>query len=208
MKKIVIILSLIGFNHCFGVYKSEDILQAIENNDISYFEEAVKDKYFNPNQILEKKSGSMSLFKAIRYDRKKIFNLLLECKNIDVNHRATNGSFPLMFACLYKKMYNVSRDYFIKKLLEHKDIEVNMLDQEGLSSFFVVIIEKDLHNLVPLFLNHPNIDLKIKDKDGGTAYNLAKKLTFDTNDVAYNTVALAILKAQNKLKNKKEYLES
>jgi len=198
MKKIVIILSLIGFNHCFGGYTSEDILQAIENNDISYFEEAVQDKSFNPNQILEKKSGSMSLFKAIRYDRKKIFDVLLKCKNIDVNYRAANGSFPLMFACLYKEMYNVSRDYFIKKLLEHKDIEVNMLDQNELSSFFVVIRNKNLHNLVPLFLNHPNIDLEMEDKDGGTAYNFAKNLATYKKDIAYNNVAKAILEAKIK----------
>jgi ankyrin repeat protein len=145
------------------------------------------------------------LFCAIHYDRKEIFDLLLECKNTDVNYKNYFGNSPLMFSCLYIKSHNEYRDYYTTKLLAHKNIKMNQLNGEGLSLLFMVILEKCLHYLLPSLLNHPDIDLEMKDKDGGTPYGFARSLALLENDVAYAHAANAILNAARKKFNKNNF---
>lgn len=185
VKKILLIVGITGFNYCFGVYKSEDILHAIKYNNISYFEEAVKDKFFNPNQLLSKDVGLTALFYTIICDREKIFNMLLECKNIDINQKTlAEDCFPLIFACAYKK----NRDYYVKKLLEQPDININNITDDGISALLYVVCDKKHHNLVPLFLNHPDIDLKMLYHEK-TIYEWAKDRAYDkiAEEIALNT---------------------
>jgi len=177
MKKIVIILSLIGFNFCFGGYSADDIFDAICNNNKKYFEKAKTNKVFNPNLLLDTTVGYSPLIYAIIWDKEEIFDSLLQCKDIDINQKTCNGHmFPLMFACLYKIKYpNENRDKYVEKLLKHPAIDINAINSEKVSTLFCIIAKKECHNLLPLFLNHPKINLSMKCHNE-TVEQLAKRL--------------------------------
>jgi ankyrin repeat protein len=195
MKKIVIILTLIGFNHCFGVYESKDIINAIKNNDKSYFEKAVMDEAFDPYQVPGKILGYTALSLAIFEDRKEIFDLLLQdnnkCKKINVNQEISSNKAPLL-ALICKP----DKKYYVEQLLNHKEININKVDNRGASALFYVVCNEKCHVLVPLFLKHPNINLGLKC-EGKTIYQYAKKW-------GYTDIAKDILNAQITLENKKK----
>lgn len=199
IKKNLLVLGLIGFNYCFGVYKSEDTLQAIKNNDISYFEKAVMDETFDPYQVPGKNVGYTALLLAIFEDRKEIFDLLLQdnnkCKKINVNQETFGNKTPLLAL-----ICEPDKKYYVEQLLNHKEININKVDNRGASALFYVVCDEKRHGLIPLFLKHPNINLDIKYGEK-TIYQYAKEW-------GYDNIANAILNEKIKLEEKKRSLTS
>jgi ankyrin repeat protein len=65
--------------------------------------------------------------------------------------------------------------YRIEKLLNHKNIQVNAVDEFGNASIHYAVKSSNFE-VVKLLLAHKDINLEIEDKNGNTPYEIAEHL--------------------------------
>ncbi|WP_211462554.1 ankyrin repeat domain-containing protein [Collimonas silvisoli] len=157
----------------------------------------------DPNLVAQKQRGETALMMALREDSKKVFNLLLNARGIDLNLRARNGDTALMIAS-YKG--NVAA---VKALLD-KEAEPNNTGWTALHYAAAIgndeIVQMLLDASAYIDAGSPNqttpimmaaragkiytvkllldsgADVTLKNDAGMTAIDLAKK--FDHDDIA------------------------
>jgi len=119
--------------------------------------------------------GNTALMYAVMSGKERIAELLLNHPNIDVNIK-NKGFTALMCAVLggseetvklLQSRSNIGRDVIVRRskeivklLLNHKDIDVNICDEEGKTAL-IWSVDWNQKEIVELLLNHPNVKDKI-----------------------------------------------
>lgn len=156
-------------------YDANEVMNKLLDDDrgLFYFQQAIQDNNFNPNQILAKNNEFTALFLTMSWDNKKIFNLLVKSDRTDVNKELIGGdSYPLFYACF--AYITKGEEYFVKQLLTRKDLNVNKTAKKCSPCLFYAIAAKNTP-LIALLLQRPDIDLSLKH-DGDTPYECAYRL--------------------------------
>lgn len=89
---------------CAGAY--EDYFGAVKLDNIKLVRSLLQ-RGFDPNTV-EEERGETGLIIAVREDASKVFDLLLNTKEVDLNARARNGDSALMIAA-YKGRYDAAK---------------------------------------------------------------------------------------------------
>jgi len=176
-----------------GAY--EEYFQAIRMDNV-YFLKQLMQRGMGPN-LIEPKRGYTGLMLAIREDAMKAFDVLVNAPDVNLEAQATNGDTPLMLASFYGNAPVV-------KLLLAREVEVNRPGWTALhyaaingSSEIVKLLldasayvdcESPDDNMTPVMLaamrgrvaavevlRDNGADLTLKNKDGLTAMDLAKR---------------------------------
>ena len=176
-----------------GAY--EDYFQAIRMDNV-YFLKQLMQRGMGPN-LIEPKRGYTGLMLAIREDSMKAFDVLVHAPDVNLEAQATNGDTPLMLASFYGNAPVV-------KLLLAREVEVNRPGWTALhyaaingSSEIVKLLldasayvdcESPDDKMTPVMLaamrgrvaavevlRDNGADLSLKNKDGLTAMDLAKR---------------------------------
>jgi ankyrin repeat protein len=82
----------------------------------------------------------------------------------------TSNHNILMFSCEYSKIY--SSDKIVKMLLEHPNIDVNMMNYLGLSALTLVSMYLNMNSTyetLRMLLDHPDINVNLKNRTGHSA---------------------------------------
>ncbi|WP_433691614.1 ankyrin repeat domain-containing protein [Herbaspirillum seropedicae] len=176
-----------------GAY--EEYFQAIRMDNV-YFLKQLMQRGMGPN-LIEPKRGYTGLMLAIREDSMKAFDVLVNAPDVNLEAQATNGDTPLMLASFYGNAPVV-------KLLLAREVEVNRPGWTALhyaaingSSEIVKLLldasayvdcESPDDKMTPVMLaamrgrvaavevlRDNGADLSLKNKDGLTAMDLAKR---------------------------------
>ena len=176
-----------------GAY--EDYFQAIRMDNV-YFLKQLMQRGMGPN-LIEPKRGYTGLMLAIREDSMKAFDVLVNPPDVNLEAQATNGDTPLMLASFYGNIPVV-------KLLLAREVEVNRPGWTALhyaaingSSEIVKLLldasayvdaESPDDKMTPVMLaamrgrvaavevlRDNGADLTLKNKDGLTAMDLARR---------------------------------
>ena len=176
-----------------GAY--EDYFQAIRMDNV-YFLKQLMQRGMGPN-LIEPKRGYTGLMLAIREDSMKAFDVLVNAPDVNLEAQTTNGDTPLMLASFYGNAPVV-------KLLLAREVEVNRPGWTALhyaaingSSEIVKLLldasayvdcESPDDKMTPVMLaamrgrvaavevlRDNGADLSLKNKDGLTAMDLAKR---------------------------------
>ena len=176
-----------------GAY--EDYFQAIRMDNV-YFLKQLMQRGMGPN-LIEPKRGYTGLMLAIREDSMKAFDVLVNAPDVNLEAQATNGDTPLMLASFYGNIPVV-------KLLLAREVEVNRPGWTALhyaaingSSEIVKLLldasayvddESPDDKMTPVMLaamrgrvavvevlRDNGADLTLKNKDGLTAMDLARR---------------------------------
>jgi len=176
-----------------GAY--EDYFQAIRMDNV-YFLRQLMQRGMGPN-LIEPKRGYTGLMLAIREDSMKAFDVLVNAPDVNLEAQATNGDTPLMLASFYGNIPVV-------KLLLAREVEVNRPGWTALhyaaingSSEIVKLLldasayvdaESPDDKMTPVMLaamrgrvaavevlRDNGADLTLKNKDGLTAMDLARR---------------------------------
>ena len=145
----------------------------------------INDYYKDGTTILLKICNYNNLKQRKHYieDYKKILDYLLKIENIDVNKPNPNsGNTPLMTLVNSCRKTNIfSYDYegfvlMISKFLKHKDILVNLKNNNGDTALMIAIRDSDkLSGIINALLNNSKIDINIVNNAGETALMIALK---------------------------------
>jgi ankyrin repeat protein len=187
-------------------YELSNKIFSIISLDINYLH--------SPNKRVSRDNSKYTfLMIAIMYDMKEVVDMLLKIPNLglNINKKNNKGHTALMIAVTYK-----NKEKIIKSLLDYKDIDVNLQDDNGTNiifinwlhgseSYFDILSDyvdinqktesgytfltyicsnmkvKDDLTILKKILNHPDIDVNVKDA------NLRTPLIHNTmrNDINY-----------------------
>lgn len=176
-----------------GAY--EEYFQAIRMDNV-YFLKQLMQRGMGPN-LIEPKRGYTGLMLAIREDSMKAFDLLVNAPDVDLEARAINGDTPLMLAAFYGNVPVV-------KLLLSREVEVNRPGWaplhyaaiNGNAQIVGLLLEASAYidaespddQMTPVMLaamrgraavvavlRDGGADLTLKNKDGLTAMDLARR---------------------------------
>ncbi|MFS2116694.1 ankyrin repeat domain-containing protein [Herbaspirillum frisingense] len=176
-----------------GAY--EEYFQAIRMDNV-YFLKQLMQRGMGPN-LIEPKRGYTGLMLSIREDSMKAFDVLVNAPDVNLEAQATNGDTPLMLASFYGNIPVV-------KLLLSREVEVNRPGWTALhyaaingSSEIVKLLldasayvdaESPDDKMTPVMLaamrgrvaavevlRDNGADLTLKNKDGLTAMDLARR---------------------------------
>ncbi|EOA03128.1 ankyrin repeat domain-containing protein [Herbaspirillum sp. BH-1] len=176
-----------------GAY--EEYFQAIRMDNV-YFLKQLMQRGMGPN-LIEPKRGYTGLMLSIREDSMKAFEVLVNAPDVNLEAQATNGDTPLMLASFYGNIPVV-------KLLLSREVEVNRPGWTALhyaaingSSEIVKLLldasayvdaESPDDKMTPVMLaamrgrvaavevlRDNGADLTLKNKDGLTAMDLARR---------------------------------
>ncbi|HZG21436.1 MAG TPA: ankyrin repeat domain-containing protein [Herbaspirillum sp.] len=176
-----------------GAY--EEYFQAIRMDNV-YFLKQLMQRGMGPN-LIEPKRGYTGLMLSIREDSMKAFDVLVNAPDVNLEAQATNGDTPLMLASFYGNIPVV-------KLLLSREVEVNRPGWTALhyaaingSSEIVKLLldasayvdaESSDDKMTPVMLaamrgrvaavevlRDNGADLTLKNKDGLTAMDLARR---------------------------------
>ncbi|MBG7619846.1 ankyrin repeat domain-containing protein [Herbaspirillum sp. AP02] len=176
-----------------GAY--EEYFQAIRMDNV-YFLKQLMQRGMGPN-LIEPKRGYTGLMLSIREDSMKAFEVLVNAPDVNLEAQATNGDTPLMLASFYGNIPVV-------KLLLAREVEVNRPGWTALhyaaingSSEIVKLLldasayvdaESPDDKMTPVMLaamrgrvaavevlRDNGADLTLKNKDGLTAMDLARR---------------------------------
>jgi len=176
-----------------GAY--EEYFQAIRMDNV-YFLKQLMQRGMGPN-LIEPKRGYTGLMLSIREDSMKAFEVLVNAPDVNLEAQATNGDTPLMLASFYGNIPVV-------KLLLSREVEVNRPGWTALhyaaingSSEIVKLLldasayvdaESPDDKMTPVMLaamrgrvaavevlRDHGADLTLKNKDGLTAMDLARR---------------------------------
>jgi ankyrin repeat protein len=161
-----------------------DLLNAAKNGDLSKVREILNKSEVGVNS--QDKDGYTGLMVASGNGKIEIVKELLGQSNIDPNMRNSNGWTALMSAVNFGSLDCV------QELLKNPDIDVNAQSEDGKTALIWAVFHKqesdldserkrawqadDSHrtDIVKELLNHPNIDLTIKDNNDWDALYWAK----------------------------------
>ena len=124
------------------------------------------------NVNLQNNQGYTPLIKACIYGYKDVVKALLEWddwEDIDVNLQDNQGYTPLINACFY------NHKGVVEALLKRKDIDINNQGGPEKKTALHWAIEKGHLDIVRILIKNKDIDRTLKDKDGNTILDLAKK---------------------------------
>ncbi|MBB5393389.1 MULTISPECIES: ankyrin repeat domain-containing protein [unclassified Herbaspirillum] len=176
-----------------GAY--EDYFQAIRMDNV-YFLKQLMQRGMGPN-LIEPKRGYTGLMLAIREDSMQAFDLLVNAPDVNLEAQATNGDTPLMLAAFYGNVPVV-------KLLLSREVEVNRPGWaplhyaaiNGNAEIVGLLLEASAYidaespdeQMTPVMLaamrgrvaavaalRDGGADLTLKNKDGLTALDLARR---------------------------------
>ncbi|TWC71865.1 ankyrin repeat domain-containing protein [Herbaspirillum sp. SJZ099] len=176
-----------------GAY--EDYFQAIRMDNV-YFLKQLMQRGMGPN-LIEPKRGYTGLMLAIREDSMQAFDLLVNAPDVNLEAQATNGDTPLMLAAFYGNVPVV-------RLLLSREVEVNRPGWaplhyaaiNGNAEIVGLLLEASAYidaespdeQMTPVMLaamrgrvaavaalRDGGADLTLKNKDGLTALDLARR---------------------------------
>nr|WP_290969588.1 ankyrin repeat domain-containing protein [Herbaspirillum sp.] len=176
-----------------GAY--EEYFQAIRMDNV-YFLKQLMERGMGPN-LIEPRRGYTGLMLAIREDSMQAFNLLVNAPDVNLEAQATNGDTPLMLAAFYGNVPVV-------KLLLSREVEVNRpgwtalhyaaingnaqivgmlleasayIDAESPDDKMTPVMLAAMRGRVAVVaaLRDGGADLTLKNKDGLTAMDLARR---------------------------------
>jgi len=176
-----------------GAY--EEYFQAIRMDNV-YFLKQLMERGMGPN-LIEPRRGYTGLMLAIREDSMQAFNLLVNAPDVNLEAQATNGDTPLMLAAFYGNEPVV-------RLLLSREVEVNRPGWTALhyaaingnAQIVGMLLEASAYidaespddKMTPVMLaamrgraaavaalRDGGADLTLKNKDGLTAMDLARR---------------------------------
>jgi len=139
----------ISFKKIFDAVKSENIENVLN---------MIK-KYPNSINDYDVKWGATALMYAIRYDLIDICEILIKCKQLNINETNSNNRTALMIACMDEN------NKIVELLLQHKDINVNAKANWGHRALTFCV---DNPLTLKLLLQHKDIDTNFTDGNGFT----------------------------------------
>ena len=161
------------------------LIMAIERASIGSVENFVAlllaNKDIEVNQ--QNQEGDTALMIAVGREYENVVNRLLKDKDIDVNQQNQNGDTALILAVPvqtepqshgdeYRAQKEKQTLSIINQLLEVKDIDVNVQDQDGNTALMVAAEDGQL-NVVEMLLEEKGINVNLQNQDGNTALLLA-----------------------------------
>ena len=171
------------------------VFKAIENNDIDsvkkYLDLLDSLGILNINVLATDSHSSMSfLYLAMEKDNISIFKLLLSYPDIDVNIKCGYGEYKVNI--IHKtKYYDIE---FLKQLLTSPNskniIDVNSLDEDSMGMLHKACVSGNLE-IVKLLLEHPNIDVNLKNFSGNTPLHITIEYSYSDADTDILKLLLA-----------------
>lgn len=129
-----------------------------QNNDIYNLRILAKRKDMNINL---KANGRFALLMASEIGSVEMIDEILKIENVDVNARGPDDTTCLFVAAL---LGHIS---CVKKLLDIKDLNPNLLTKSGQSALTISLYKRD-EKLIKMLLESPKIDIEQRDKDSNT----------------------------------------
>lgn len=119
---------------------------------------------------LTDKAGWSPLLIACFSNHIESARLLIADPRTDLNKRGYYGRSALHFAC------ELGYDSILELLLQHDDrpIQVNLQDQSGCTPLLLAVMNRHT-TLVKLLLCRKDVDLDLKDQEGMTVFDYAKR---------------------------------
>lgn len=115
--------------------------------------------------------GATPLTKAVKKGDLPICRLLLSHPLINVNLGDFSGTTPLMFAC--QGVNDVDTE-IVELLLEQANIAVNLQNRGGFTALMFAC-QTDFHSAAKRLLNHPDIDVGLRNAEQDTAFVIAAR---------------------------------
>ncbi|ORX84066.1 ankyrin, partial [Anaeromyces robustus] len=118
------------------------------------------------------KIGRTPLDMAILKFNQDLIDLFLAQDKLDINYRGLCGNTSLMTAVECGNIEAIKNS-----LLEREDLDVN-IQNKNLSTPLMLAIQNNYKDIVKKLLNHPKININLKDSDGETALSVSLKHGF------------------------------